>query len=1014
MRTEDGHIINRCLNGDPAAFGFLVDKYKESVYAFAYDRLRNFHDAEDVTQEVFLKAYQRLRTLRRWDSFLAWLYSITSNVCKMWIRAQSRRPDSEFIEDEGTGLLASRSVDSYREGMRRELLRDMLDEALDSLPGAYRQVLIFHYLGGMSNKEIARFLGTSPTAVKQRLMRARSRLREEMLAMMSRDFEERRLPVGFTFNIVESVKRMKIQPMPRTAGFPWGVSLATGIVIAVLSLGSHLSLPNSLRPFMDSALPNELVVMELGEVPVEVLGVSQMPSVSIKQGYGNYGEYGLSAVQNAVFLAPGDEGDRFPEKPSGRLGKGSVLQIAYSPDGKLLAVGGGLGIWLYDAENLNEVALLEGGHIAKTIAFSPNGKLIASGSWDSTIQLWDVFTKELVANFTEHTDDVYSVAFSPDGKTLASGSWDNTIRLWDMDDKEELEVLEQEAEVYPEAVAFSPDGKMLAAGNWDKTIRLWNWETKKEIDVLPGHTGQIWSVAFSPDGKTLASGSEDKTVRVWDLESGTEIAVLRGHTDVVWSAAFSPDGRLLASGSIDGNIRLWDVREQKSLTILQGDARYLLSVAFRPDGKRIAAGGGGDIGCIVVFWDVSEQKQIAALDGYTERIRSMALSPDGKIIALGGDDGAVGLWNLDEQKPTGVLKGHTDRVYSIAFSPDGKLIASGSDDGTVRLWDMQKQVAVFGDHGTYVLSVAFSPDGRTLASGSADKNILLWDVDERNQVGILQGHSSWVRSVAFSPDGELLASGGEDKSILLWDVDRQMRAGALIGHTGGVQCVAFSLDGRILASGATDNTVRLWDVEKQTQLTSLQGHKERVLTVAFSPDGRILASAGWEDTIRIWDVNEQKQLAVLNGYAGANSIAFSPAGKWLVSGGSEGAVLLWEVNVGGPGIGMQPEGKRPGTWGEMKRAALFQNFPNPFNPETWIPFSLSEPEHVKISICSSTGQLVRTLDLGEKLPGAYLSKDKAVYWDGTNEEGEEVASGTYFYTIKAGEFEDSRKMIVLR
>ncbi len=70
MRTEDGYIIHKCLNGDKAAFGLLVDKYKASIYALAYTKLGNFHDAEDVTQEAFTKAYQKLRTLRRYDSFL--------------------------------------------------------------------------------------------------------------------------------------------------------------------------------------------------------------------------------------------------------------------------------------------------------------------------------------------------------------------------------------------------------------------------------------------------------------------------------------------------------------------------------------------------------------------------------------------------------------------------------------------------------------------------------------------------------------------------------------------------------------------------------------------------------------------------------------------------------------------------------------------------------------------------------------------------------------------------------
>jgi hypothetical protein len=91
-------------------------------------------------------------------------------------------------------------------------------------------------------------------------------------------------------------------------------------------------------------------------------------------------------------------------------------------------------------------------------------------------------------------------------------------------------------------------------------------------------------------------------------------------------------------------------------------------------------------------------------------------------------------------------------------------------------------------------------------------------------------------------------------------------------------------------------------------------------------------------------------------------------------------------------------------------SALLQNFPNPFNPETWIPYQLKDDSHVAISIYNSSGQHIRTLDLGHRQAGLYFSKDRAAYWDGRNESGELVSSGVYFYTIQSGNYTATRKM----
>ena len=91
---------------------------------------------------------------------------------------------------------------------------------------------------------------------------------------------------------------------------------------------------------------------------------------------------------------------------------------------------------------------------------------------------------------------------------------------------------------------------------------------------------------------------------------------------------------------------------------------------------------------------------------------------------------------------------------------------------------------------------------------------------------------------------------------------------------------------------------------------------------------------------------------------------------------------------------------------------LLLNYPNPFNPETWIPYQLSESADVTVSIYSVNGSLIRTLALGHQAAGLYRSRSRAAYWDGRNAFGERVASGLYFYTLTAGDFTATRKMLI--
>jgi hypothetical protein len=115
---------------------------------------------------------------------------------------------------------------------------------------------------------------------------------------------------------------------------------------------------------------------------------------------------------------------------------------------------------------------------------------------------------------------------------------------------------------------------------------------------------------------------------------------------------------------------------------------------------------------------------------------------------------------------------------------------------------------------------------------------------------------------------------------------------------------------------------------------------------------------------------------------------------------------------------VEPDGKITASWGGVKgdrySFMLEQNFPNPFNPDTWLPYTLAHDTHVIICVHDAAGHLVRILDLGHKQPGYYTSKDRAAYWDGRNEAGEPVASGVYFYTLQAGSYKATRKLTIMR
>ncbi|MCG9131093.1 hypothetical protein J5I95_05345 [Candidatus Poribacteria bacterium] len=435
----------------------------------------------------------------------------------------------------------------------------------------------------------------------------------------------------------------------------------------------------------------------------------------------------------------------------------------------------------------------------------------------------------------------------------------------------------------------------------------------------------------------------------------------------------------------------------------------------------------------------------------------------------------IGMVYTDDGDLRGDLIGHTNTANTLDFKPGTSTLASGSDDDTIRIWDLtwnawrNRPVRTLRGHKNNVESVAWSPDGTMLASGSKDRTVRLWNPDNGKNTAILRGHEKTVKAVAWSPDGTMLASAGEDQTIRIWDpTDTDSPLYVWEGHTRSVNTLAFHPTASLLASGSSDGTIRLWNPATGTHEATLTGHSSNVNTIAWNSDGSLLVSGSSDDTIRLWE-----PLAAVD-ITGDGSVTYLDIievaenyGKTVVDGANpradvnkDGIVDIEDLIVIAKAVDSQApvdfqaapmlaqrEGYFSFTAEEVQqwiqdarnigadaqtiavleqllavltqraqptpeKTALLANYPNPFNPETWIPYQLAKPTEVTIFIHAIDGVLVRTLPLGEMPAGVYQSRSRAAYWNGKNTLGEQVASGVYFYTLKAGQFTATRKMLI--
>lgn len=500
---------------------------------------------------------------------------------------------------------------------------------------------------------------------------------------------------------------------------------------------------------------------------------------------------------------------------------------------------------------------------------------------------------------------------------------------------------------------------------------------------------KVTPVHFSVSGSQLIVGTgyndTDYNVQVYD---GNTFEYLRGkdytdsgQRDGILAIASRKGWYEAAIAGMFKRVYLYNTKGNTTLKTFNTSSA-VVDLAYRPDGDRLAAAGNN--GDIYIFWTDHQngtRRLLRTLREHNGYVSAVAWSPNGNILASCGRDGTVRLWNPNSGINYAVLRGHTERVESVAFSPDGKTLASGGQDRTIRIWDVNTRRHLrtidFTDLAVAIDNLEFHPSKQMLVGNllGTTLGLLVCNPATGQRIQIIRRGGY---GFDLHPNGQFLVKSPNtsDGEFEIWKL---VTANPLDVNKDGQVNINDLIEvaknyGKTGTNNADVNGDNRVDVKDFTAVAKAVNPNfaapiltQEVTTLPFTAK-----------EIQQWIQEAKKQGVDAEGIAALEQLL---------------AVILHQANP-------------------PKETALLANYPNPFNPETWIPYQLAKPAEVTVSIHAANGTLVRKLALGQLPAGVYQDKDRAAYWDGTNEQGEVVASGVYFYTLKAGDFSATKKMLI--
>lgn len=716
---------------------------------------------------------------------------------------------------------------------------------------------------------------------------------------------------------------------------------------------------------------------------------------------------------------------------------GRIMGLVFRNNGNLASasVDGSLRLW--DVGTQEEIRQFYGQQDGlASAAFSSDGKWLAAGSIDKALRLWEVDTGRLISTLEGHGGTIWSVAFSPDGERIASASEDRTVRLWDTPDSDGNLINQTPTNIFTGhtkrvwSLAFHPKNNLVASGSWDHTVRVWDVDANSEEVVFQTpfamYNRQVLSIGFSPDGRLLAvglsQGENDNPLKLLDFTTGSTLRSF--DTKSRHDLEFSSDGfRLATAGAVDGTIIIWN-SSHSTPTLIQPD-----------DGDLIEAAQ------ITLSWEAVEDSvyydvEISDNPDFMEKTKLKTVTESQIDFEVNGETPAY-WWRVRAGSFGQVGEWSKPRSFRIPYEPPLTC--------DIRILPPRRQVNLAEElHIEVLIYSALDLAGFQFDLQWTNPNVLnLVTVTEFRTIfgefgigqgGVIDREMGVYRDVVATKPGSSGVSGSGTLLKVLFSGKGigtstiQLNNLKLVNSAGEqIHCNIFNSQIEVA------DPARPWDVNGDGVVDVFD-----LSTVAKYFGKEITVDLGLNPDVNSDGVVDLKDIVLVGNYIGESYLMdgqetsaaphfHQPKELYIPS--RHRPILVPETRNALERIYTilqhSPDNSPPfvRTRQVMRHLlssvspsqdVLFQNFPNPFNPETWIPFQLAADGDVTIMIHDVNGSLVRKLALGYVEANTYIRRTDAAYWDGRDRWGEPAASGVYFYTISTRSFKATRAMTIVK